>query len=168
MGLGMPILVRRFYLPPLVLELTVSPVTTSGDLHQCNISVNATALFAKLFGAGLFDGDLKYALFDLKESFEKSPGSEGGQPLRQGALEAMAALWLIFGGSILAQVTKKNDSGTSKKQFPHIFNQQNWKRWAIRLAQIARDAPDDAEFDLKRLASKAHDRMLELYPEALD
>jgi hypothetical protein len=47
------------------------------------------------------------------------------------------------------------------------FDQQNWKRWAERLAQIAHDAPDDVELDLKKLASKAHDCMLEVYPGAL-
>ncbi|VUC29596.1 unnamed protein product [Clonostachys rosea] len=140
-------------------------ITTFGGLRRCNTNVNMTALFAKLFGAGLFDGDLKYVLFDLTEAFDKSPAAE---PLRQGALEACAALWLIYGGSILAQVTKENESGTSKKQFPDVFNKQNWKHWAERLAQIAHDAPDDAEFDLKRLASKAHDRMVEVYPEALE
>lgn len=166
----MHIPVRRLYsiTPFDTIKLTIAPVTASVNLHRCNISVNATALYAKLFGAGLFDGDLKYAMFDLEAGLKKSPASEGEQLRRQGALEASAALWLIYGGSILAQVTKENDSETHQKRFPDVFNQQNWGRWAERLAQVARDAPDDAEFDLKRLASKAHDRMLEVYPVALE
>src|SRR5690349_17957018 len=117
-----------------------------------------TALFSKLFGAGLFDRELKYALCDLEDGLDKSVKGDRERQLRQRAHEAMAALWCSFGGSILAQVTRDNASESSTKQFPDVFNEQRWNGWVSRLADIARDAPDDAEFDLKQLASKAHDR----------
>lgn len=112
--------------------------------------------------------DLKYALFDLWKAFDKGSRDNRNQLLHLRALETITAFWIVFGGSILAQVTRENDSGTSKKQFPDIFNRQNWRRWASRLAEVARDAPDDAEIDSKKLASMGHKRMVELYPEVLE
>ncbi|KAI9149994.1 hypothetical protein HJFPF1_09741 [Paramyrothecium foliicola] len=140
-------------------------ISRSSGMSSCRQAVNVTALFAKLFGAGLFNGELKYVLFDLEEGLMKGTDQEGEQPLGQRAIEARAAAWLFFGGEIIAQVAWENDAGSSKKQFPDIFNRENWKSWVNKLAMIARDAPDEAEFGLRRLAANAYSRMLELYPE---
>ncbi|RSL90926.1 hypothetical protein CEP51_000481 [Fusarium floridanum] len=124
--------------------------------------VNRSALLAKLFSAGLLDADgTRWISGDFESAFEtRTSGDLSSNIGRKAQLVAQANYILIAGDTYIKEVRHPS------KKYRVEVTPARWKLWASKLQEVADAASMDTEWDLKSRAQKAHDKMVELYPEA--
>ncbi|RSL42673.1 hypothetical protein CEP54_015402 [Fusarium duplospermum] len=124
--------------------------------------VNKSALLAKLFSVGLLDADgTRWISGDFESAFEtRTSGDLSSNIGRKAQLVAQANYILIAGDTYIKEVKRPS------KKYRVEVTPARWKLWASKLQEVEDAARIDAEWDLKNRAQKAHDKMVELYPEA--
>ncbi|KAF5020725.1 hypothetical protein F66182_7227 [Fusarium sp. NRRL 66182] len=134
-----------------------------GPRQVINTWLGTTALLAKLFRADLLEkyGPL-WASADFERAFEThTSGDVTKHPIRQAQILGTAN-YVLIAGEAFAEAAKA----------PQEKNQEldaaKWKLWASKLQEVADAVGEDAEWNLKHKAQEAHDKMVELYPEAFE
>jgi hypothetical protein len=136
----------------------------SGVTEAINTWISTSALIAKLFQANLLGeyGPL-WVSADFKKAFEAQTDRDFTKlPLLQAQILA-AANYILLAGEAFAKEAKE-----SSKKRSYVLDASKWKLWASKLQEIADKVGEDAEFGLKHKAQEAHDKMVELYPEAFE
>lgn len=124
--------------------------------------VNKSALLAKLFSAGLLDADgTRWISGDFESAFETRTSGDLATNIGRKAQVVAQAKYILIARDIYVREVKQ-----PSKKYRVEVTQARWKLWASKLQEIADAASTDAEWDLKNRAQNAHDKMVELYPEA--
>ncbi|KAF4464536.1 hypothetical protein FALBO_8619 [Fusarium albosuccineum] len=123
--------------------------------------LNVSALLAKFFKRGLLDECVGWVTKDLEYALEtRTYGDIVTNIGRQSQVLAAANLILV-GGENLAKEVK-----TPSRKWHMELSAARWKLWASKFQEAADAASEDSEWCLKSRIQKAHDKMVELYPEA--
>lgn len=135
-----------------------------GVTEAINTWISTAALIAKLFQANILgDYGPLWVSADFKKAFEAQMDRESIElPLKQAKILA-AANYILLVGEAFAKEAKD-----SSKTRSYVLDALKWKLWATTLQEIADIVGENTEFDLKHKTQEAHDRMLELYPEAFE
>ncbi|KAF9768116.1 hypothetical protein IL306_014631 [Fusarium sp. DS 682] len=124
--------------------------------------LSTTALIAKLYQVDLLGvyGPM-WLSSDFKRAFEThTDGDYTKHPVRQAQILA-AANYILLAGDAFAK-----DAKISCPERKYDLDAQKWKLWASKFQEVADTVDENARWDLKEKTQKAHDRMVELYPEA--
>ncbi|KAJ4263540.1 hypothetical protein NW762_006359 [Fusarium torreyae] len=127
--------------------------------------LSVAALIAKLFQADLLEeyGPL-WVRADFERAFEtRTEGDVTKDPIRQAQI-LTTANYILLAGEAFAGEAKR----PPPKERWYELNATKWKFWASKLQEVAETVGDDALGNLKHRAQEAHDKMVELYPEAFN
>ncbi|KAL2756339.1 hypothetical protein ACRALDRAFT_2027896 [Sodiomyces alcalophilus JCM 7366] len=120
--------------------------------------------FARLLDAGLLGKEyMGYMHTDVALGLEKEDGYDRLSDFVKTCREVVATQYILIAGHILAKEAK---SPTTTRRRP--LNAETWRTWAARLEELAKTAPDDGEWGLKEDAAKAHEKMVDLWPELFE
>ncbi|KAM5349005.1 hypothetical protein ACJ41O_008828 [Fusarium nematophilum] len=120
------------------------------------------ALLAKWFKGDLLETDGRlWVSGDFEKAFEIYTQTDVVNNLGKKAEVLAVANYILFAGDAYINEVK------NPSRWYHVdVTPQRWTLWASKLQEVADAVGEDAEWDLKNRAQKAHDRMVELYPEA--
>ncbi|KAF4969881.1 hypothetical protein FSARC_2976 [Fusarium sarcochroum] len=126
--------------------------------------LSTSALIAKLFKAGLLGEEgPRWISHDFERAFKTNTrGDVTKHPIRQAQILG-TAIYVLIAGEAFAKEAKT----TSEKRH-YELNAEKWKFWASKLQEVAQVVGEDALGNLKQKAQEAHDKMVELYPEAFN
>ncbi|KAF5001632.1 hypothetical protein FGRMN_938 [Fusarium graminum] len=115
--------------------------------------INTAALLAKLFQGGLLDAHgARWITCDFEQAFEAdTPGDVRSDIGRQAEVLALVN-YIIIAGEIFVKKVRRPS--------------QMWKLWASKIQEVADLVDENTRWDLKERAQMAHDKMIELYPQA--
>ncbi|KAK7424192.1 hypothetical protein QQZ08_008680 [Neonectria magnoliae] len=131
-------------------------------LSVCNQFVNRSALLAKLMKEGMLDSEGPRFLWgDFNKTFETNTHGDVVTNVGRQAQVFASANYVLFAGHVVVKEVK----APSKKWWFEL-TPAKWKFWASKLEEVANTVGEDAHWGLKTKAQEAHDRMVELYPEA--
>ena len=129
-----------------------------------NSWVNTSALLAKLFKAGLLDSDGPLWISgDFENALEKSTYGDYATNIGRKAQVFAVANYILIAGDALVKETK-----TPSQKWWFELSAKKWNPWASKLQEVADAVSEGAEWDLKTKALEAHDKVVELYPEAFE
>jgi hypothetical protein len=143
--------------------LPVSSWAQEDDVRQqADQWVSLEAFLAKLFKGGLLPTDGPLWLFaDFRDTFEKKSDDDFATSVGRQAHAFGTANHVLIAGEALVKEVK---SPSQKWWFKPT--KENWILWASKLQEVASTVGEDAPWGLKARAQEAHDKMVELYPEA--
>ncbi|KAF5001634.1 hypothetical protein FGRMN_940 [Fusarium graminum] len=133
-----------------------------GVTEAVDIWLSTSALIAKLFQADLLGeyGPL-WASADFRDALEKNVDDNlTTLPFKQAQILA-AVNYITLAGEAFAKEAKD-----SSKTRSYELNAARWKLWASKFQEVSDKIGEDAGLGLKQRAKEAHNRMVELYPEA--
>lgn len=124
--------------------------------------VNASALMAKLYHAGLLDdyGPL-WVVGDFETGFMRHTYGDLATNVGRQSEVLVPANHILLAGDMLV----KEFQGPSKVRGSKL-DAATWVSWASKLQEVADAVGEDAPWDLKKRAQEAHDKMVVLHPEA--
>ncbi|KAF5672782.1 hypothetical protein FHETE_3616 [Fusarium heterosporum] len=135
-----------------------------GVTEAIDIWLSTSALIAKLFQADLLGeyGPL-WASADFRDALEeRTDGDLTTLPFKRAQILA-AADYISLSGEVFAREAKDSSKTRSYK-----LNAARWKSWAAKFQEVSDKIGEDVGLGLKQRAKEAHDRMVELYPEAFN
>ncbi|KAF5007925.1 hypothetical protein FDECE_5841 [Fusarium decemcellulare] len=126
--------------------------------------LSISALLAKLYRGGLLhDMGPVWIFDDLEDALETRTRGDIAIDLgRQAQVLATANYILIAGESVVKEVKKPS------RKYEFELSAARWRLWAMNFQQAANAASEESGWDLKNRIQKAHDKMVELYPEAFE
>lgn len=143
--------------------IAVPGIPVDNDLRErCEKWVSVSAFLGKLLNAGVLDDTaIGWAATDLKEGLEKTGDDNRINHLVLTCKQVVAARYILLAGDLLAREAQAPSSG----KIAGRLDLEKWRLWADRLGEISRGTPEDAEWELKDAARKAHAKMISLHPE---
>ncbi|KPM38479.1 hypothetical protein AK830_g8083 [Neonectria ditissima] len=130
--------------------------------QACESWLNRAALIAKLFKAGMLDSEgPPWTWHDFESAFETATHGEVATNIgRQAQILATANYIILAGESVVKDVKAPS------KTWQAGATPEKWKLWASKLEEAANTVGEDAAWEFKNRTQKAHDMMVELFPEA--
>jgi hypothetical protein len=123
-------------------------------------------LLARITGAGLWgDRGVLVATDSIDEGLKGPAPAIRSNPCALNAAAVIAAQYILLAGEVLVKYANSPDNHIYREAWP---TQEKWKIWAAKFKDIARSAPDEDEWDLKRTAQKAYEKMISLWPELFE
>lgn len=129
--------------------------------EDCDMWINLSAFLARLLDAAMLGEDgLHWANVDVSEALQGTVGDSPVYEILQRSRTIIAMQYVLLSGKRLVQ-----EARTPTRRWTHPLNAKIWKAWAEKLKDIAVAAASGVPWDLKTQAGKAHERMVELWPE---
>lgn len=119
------------------------------------------ALLARFIAAGIVsDRDLQIPTLAIDEALGRS--SRLGSNATVLVAAVIAAQYILLAGEVLAKLATEPNPGW---KWPTL---EKWKAWAMKFKDAAATAAEESEWDLKRNAQKAYNKMVQLHPELFE
>jgi hypothetical protein len=148
----------------LLVDASTKHLATEPEQIWSEAWINISALVAKLYQGGLLDTDGPLWLsMDFENAFEKSTSGDVTSDAGRQAQVLAPINHILIAGEPFAKGAKTTVDGSKFK-----LDATKWKLWASKIQEIVDAVDEDAKWDLKERAHKAHDKMVELYPEAFE
>jgi hypothetical protein len=106
------------------------------------------ALIAQFTGAEMLQSGVIWAAGDINEGLVK-PAPSRQTPLVRNPLATIATQYILFAAEALAK---------------HVADDQ-WKLWASKLQHLAETSTESTDWNLKKHAQKAFEKLVEVRPE---
>ena len=97
---------------------------------------------------------------DLEEGLEGSQARAEDSETVTRCRASVAVQYILHAGHAMLEAAK-DPSKT-------WVDQARWNVWAAKLKDLAESTPEGAEWDLKTHSGRAHERMVELWPEVFE
>jgi hypothetical protein len=146
-----------------------SPDQTEDEYRDsCTSWLNAAGFVARLLDLDVLgDSELTLLFRDLKDGLEQpslSPDADRNTVLFWQCQAAVAAQHISMIGHIIVEEVEQSTSTERVHLGPGT-----WKTWAVTLEKIAEtDIGGVDAWDLKKLARIAHEKMVQLWPDAFE
>ncbi|KAI5866500.1 hypothetical protein GGS23DRAFT_274439 [Durotheca rogersii] len=136
---------------------------TENELREkCESALSIATLFARLFEAGILGvRGSQFAAICIAEGLGlRESRAVARTELARWCEGAIAAQYILISGAALANEIR---SPSQRPVYP--LGKDEWRAWTAGFKTLAQNTPENAEWNLKQDAARAHDRMVELFPE---